>query len=473
MTGGWGKTVVAGVGCAFAAGASFTAVLAQDAQEEQIQGGGFEITGGISNTLQFTDNKSLSDSSAGITTDATSTLRLGISSETALTSLSFGITGGLQFSNSPGGSSDFDVSDPGINFRYSRTGVQSRLSFDANYKERRIEDFVLIDADDDFAIDDLVFDTGDVKQLSYGASFDGGIGLPFGYGLSYRHSERDYSGTVDPDLFDRTTDTVRLSTSFVLSPVLRARAYLSWSEYDAQDVDQTNRETRTFGVGMNYDLGASYATVLDAEIAFKEFDTTTTGFGTVFVNETAVEGSITATRDLPNGALRASLASDVSPETTRITARVDRQIETPDSEFNFGLGISDSDTGGSKLVGGVDFTRELAWGVVSLSFTQETGISLDDDEYLLTEIGAGYLRELTPVSAVDVAFDLAQASDIGFGAIDETRRATLTVTYSQELVQDWDWRFGYEGELADRPGSSRGISHGIFATIDKSFSIRP
>lgn len=470
MTGGWGKKVVAGVSCVVAAGATISTVGAQETVQSP---GGVEITGGLSSSLRFTDNKALSANSAGITTEASTNLRLGFASETALDRLTFGVSGGLRFENPPNGSSDTELSDPTFDFRYRRTGAQSNLSFDARYSERRISDFVLIDADDDFVLDDLIFDTGDLTSLSYGASLNTGVGGPLGFGVTYRHSERDYSGTEDPDLFDKTTDSVRISSRLALSPVMTARLFANWSEFDEDDVEQTNRETLTYGVGVSYDLSALAATTVDGEIRFNDFETRTVSFGEVVVEETSVDGSLILTRDLPNGNLVGSLFSNSSPETTRVTARVDRLFEAPDSTLNLGVGLSDSNTGDAQIVSLVDYARELPWGEVGVSFSQSANIGSDDEEYLLTEVGARYLRELTPTSSVDATFELGRADDIGFGATSETTRASLVMTYRQELVEDWDWGLGYEGQISRSSGGTSSISHGVFATIDRSFTIRP
>jgi hypothetical protein len=459
----WGSATAAGLGCAVAFGVGSEGV---DAQE----GGGFTITGGYSSELEINDNKSLN--SGGGNTSATwkNGVKLGLTTETPVSRLSLNTDLALRFEDSSSGSGSTELTDPNLDLNYRRQGVDSELRFRGRISTREISDFILIDADDDFVADDLIFDQGDLTQTRVSASFATGIGTPLRFDVSVSSNVRDYEGTVNPDLFDTTTLTAQASATALVTDNLTARGFVRATEYDASDADSTLRQTTTLGAGFVYDLRPDLR--LDAQVATNEFETTTVGIGVVTVNERSLDGSVSVTRDLPDGTLTGRFSSDASPNTLRNTARVDRVLEFPDRQIRVGGGVSASDSGDTTFVATLAYAQELPDGRLTLAVSRNAVIESTDEEIAITRLTIDYLREVSPTSSLGVTFGLGDTDDIGFGAGDGDARGELTVTYRREVNEEWNWALGVRAGYANRSGGSA-TSTGVFARIERDFTLRP
>lgn len=459
-----GKVTATSTGLALVAGTCAGMAFAQS-------GGGFEIKGTFSNSIEVADNRDLDPAGGGTATTAETGLSFDLVSETPVSRLSLGTGVNLNYEDTPDEAGSVEPGDPNLRFSYRRQSVTSELDLSARVSTRKVSDFILIDADDDFLADDLVLDTGDLTESRLSARLSTGIDTPLRFDAKITGDIRDYSGTSDPDLYDRQTISGELRSTLMLTQTLDAELFMRASDYEAEDTEQTLRTTLTYGAGLRYQIDPLFS--LKGEIAFNDFETTTTsGLGTITVSEQTVSGSLSLTRDLPNGAIVVAYNSDVSPETLRGTLRSDLLIERPDGSVSFGAGISASDTGDTVFVGKAGFRRELPAGELEASASRRALITDDDEEIALTSVNVAYLREVTPTSNWSVDFGLGRTEDIGLGDAAESTRAELTLTYSSEIGENWDWTVGYRGAYADRT-SGDATSSAVFTTLDRRFSLRP
>jgi predicted porin len=434
-------------------------------------GSGVNVTADLESSFSIDDNKNLNRVSPGTTTNFETRLTFGIESETPRARVQLRTGGVLRFENAP----DDDVSefdDPFVIFSYGLDRPDSRLNASLRYRTNRITDTFLTDLDADFLEDDLVTDTGVVDSTSARLNYRFGIDSPIGGSFTIQRSERDYTGTTNPDLFDRTSDSARVEGIFRINPVATARIIGTWGEYTADDIELTTRDSSSVGAGLSYEF--SPAMRFDGEIRSNEIETVETiGFARITRNNTATSGFGRLTRDLPNGTISGSIATEVNSLTSRTTVRADRTMETPGALFNIGVGVSESDTGDTSVIGSLDYVRELSTGILTAGLDQSAVANLEDEEVLRTQFSIAYLHELTPSSGLDVGFELARTDDIGLGDANEQTRTEFTLNYRRELTEDWDWTIGYRGRQSRQPGVDTATSNAILTTISRSFSLRP
>lgn len=465
MRGGWGRTLAAGV-----TGAAILGTPQWVAEAQELPSG-LSIVGSVRSTLEFDDNVSLDPDSPDSDVVFGTDLELGIVSETPSSRLALSFGGTLQQENRDSGEERNGFIDPFVEAAFQTEGATSRLSLEGSIRTRDLED-VAIDDPEDFLDEDLIISGGELELTDLEGTFEVGVGAPVGAALSYSFSERDYQDTADPDLFDRRTSTVRLTGFAQINPVARARAFVSQTDYEADDAGQTERLSRSVGAGVEYEINPVLR--FDGEIFFAEVEETALVLGSPVTVENDGAGlEMTLTRDLKNGALTFSASRNVSTFTTRNEVRVGRELQLPNGDLALSLGVSDTDDGDPVLVGSVDYSTELPRGVLSASLARDATINDENESRTRTFARIAYDHELTPVSSVQMGLSVAR-SEIVTGGVDESTTSTdFEVTYARQLTEDWDWRIGYRGRYRDESDGDSATSNALITSIGRSFSIRP
>ena len=465
MAGGRGKYLAASVSAA-------SLCWAVTASAQVSTDNGLDIVADFESELVVDDNRGLAVNSPGVTTTLNNRLSFGILSETPVSSLALRLGANLRIEERPSGGGDNGFHDPSVQLDYSLSGANSLLTATARYATSRVSDTSFVDLDGDLLADDLIVDEGDLERINFGVRFASGIEGPLGYSIELTRDERDYSDVTDVDLFDRTTDTAEFIASMQLSPVARGRVILQWEDYSAEDEDLTNRTTTGYGFGVEYAINP--ALTIDAELINQTIDTETTILGITSATERdELVGNLILTQELPNGTAGLEFSHTIREFSDRTSLEFDRAFELPNGSFAFGIGVSDSSTGSSSVVGSLDYTQELVDGMISLGLRQSASTNEDSEDVLTTSIDISYLKEITAASALDVSFGLGRSEDAGAGSVDEITRAEFEIALRRELTEEWDWRVGYRARYSKEVGAPSANSNAIFATIDRSFSLRP
>lgn len=466
MTGGWGRNITAGLFVASASGLTAHSAWAQEG------GSAFSVTGTVRSTFEIDDNPSLAINSPGSETTFGTQLGLDIVAQTPLSQLELSFGGTVQFEDSP---ADFDENgfvDPFARFRFQRDGADSLLTLDGSYQESDLIDSLGLDTDADLINDIFLSSVGEREILSLGGTFSFGIEAPFGGEISLRRDERNYSNTISNDLFDNTTDSARADFRFRLSPTATARVFTSLTEYDAEDVEQTERTTEAVGVGLIYEINP--VLTFDGEISLEQIEETELVVGTpVTTKDDGIAIDLSLTRELPDGSLAFEASRDVATSIARTQFAVARSMDLPDGGLSYSLGLSESTVGDTVLIGSIEYSKELPDGILSASLERTATIDSDDDEVARTILGIDYFRELTPVAGLEVGLNVRKIDDIGAGVVEEGTRADFSVTYRHQLTEDWDWTLGYTGRYSRPDNSQSRTSNAIVTSIGRSFSIRP
>ena len=457
MTGGWGRTIAAGAACAAISIIPDKTADAQDAS-------GLLVTGDIEFGVELEDRSGADSADTAVFTD----IRLGILSETQTSRLSFNLGGRLQVEDNADGDNEDGLVDPFADLGYTVEGADSVLDFTASYTEADVDDSILIDLDGDLLGDTVISSEGKVKTTNAALDFRFAESAPVGGEIFLSWRDRDFEDTISDAVFDTELTTARVTANFRPRQTLEFSLFVEQEDYVADDVDQTDRTTMLYGIGIFYEIDPILR--LDASVNYTEVETETVSGLT---ENDGVGFDFTLTRDMPNGTIALFGSQAVATEVTRTELGVSRDLELPGAELGFSVAVSASDEGDTVWLAGVDYSRDFRSGLLTAGLSQVAEANDDDEEVLRSTLSVDYLYELTPVSSLGVGLSVARTEDIGLGDVSEGTVAELTVSYSQELTEDWDWRLSYTGRHTDPEGGGSSTRNTYTGTIGRSFSIRP
>jgi len=462
---GQSRTITAVSTAALLAAASYSVSYAQQAEEEA----GLRLTVDVGTGVSVTENAGLDDPSEGTTTSSTTSLDFGLISETRSSRLIASVSTGLRFRDEPESDDEAEFIAPDSFVTYTREGANSAFALNVRFRDEELDERVLTFLDEDLRPVDFLVDGGNLQQLSASAQLSLGIEGPLGFTGNVFYNTRDYSDTIDPELYDRTTFGASAVTSLRFSDVLTGSITASASEFDAEDAAETERTTTSLGVGLAYDI--SPRTTVSGNVSYDQIETTEFG---VFTETTDGLGfAVSAVTELANGTVGGSLQRTINTAGERTAISFDRAMELPTGSLSYGLGYTFSDDGEDRLTAQLALGRDLPRGSLSASLSQQAATNDEDEQVLFTRAAVTYTQDINNVSGFTVDFGLGRTEEIGSGGGDETTRANLGVTYRRELTSEWDWALGYRTQyLRENAGDGRN-SNTIFTRIDRSFSIRP
>ena len=137
----------------------------------------------------------------------------------------------------------------------------------------------------------------------------------------------NYSGPVDPDLFDFNRTFVSGRALLRLSPVLTGTASLRYSTYDADDDEQTYRTRTTADVGFDYRVSPRAS--FEASVGVTEIDTQQ--LGEPDTNTSSPVGNLGFAYEMPNGESRPiSMPAPMRTATNGSISSFGRSLELPD-----------------------------------------------------------------------------------------------------------------------------------------------
>lgn len=393
---------------AFAFGAAVTTAVPVVAQEV----GPFDLSFGIDQRLEFGRNLALSVPSEGSTTLSATTLSIGLSTATALESFELGLAGALLIENGPATSgTDLDFGRPQFSLSYSREIPNAVLSFDADYESGDVDDLS----------DDLA-DRGSIgEQTNYSASlrYETGRTAPASLFGELEFDAVRYDGTIDPTLVESDTVGLTVGTRLRFSPVFSG----IFSIGQSREEDEFGAITMTDRVEALF----SYA--------------------------------------LQNGVAEAEVVHESGDTEDRLTVEFGRIMSLPDGALSVRLGVTDSDRGGTDVIGGVEWSRELPTGSLTASVSRAvTFDGIISSSSVDTDILLGYVHNLSGVSSISVEFEWEQ-SETSLDLIEETQ---LTATYSTALASAARFDIGVSHRVRDESGV-RAESPLVFLALGRDF----
>lgn len=390
--------------------------------------GGIQLRFGTTFGVEATDNRSLladADTSGGL--EAVAGLSFGLLTATPASSFALDAGGKARAGIDAEG---FDISVPRVSAAYNRSRANSALDLSAAFARSDLtRDEALVA--DDIGPTGTVRGTAIRRTLSSQARLTWGLTSRVSYSLSAAFDKATYSGGFAAGL-DGTVlrDTHRLTLG-------------GTSELDLTKASHLK-------------LGVSYST-FGADDAIGTSETTTLSTGLSI--------------DRPRGAISTTVSVTDSEAGQRYSLSVGRALALPGGAMSGKIGVTGSDRGDTALIGSLRATRELPAGVLTFALSRDVSRQNEQDaERLTTQAAVAYSRSLTPLSGLDLGFDLTQVEDIRTAG--RSRDVRLGVTYTRSLTGDWSAAAGYTFHNAkDDPGQTA-RSHAIFLQLRRTFVTR-
>ncbi len=433
------------------------------------QEGGTQVVLGFSQRFVTDDNLDLDPVSLGRTTFAETGLSLNLNRETPLDRFSFGASAVVRAVDGPGAQSGLD--DQRLDLTYGRQGANSGFSFSAGYLQSNIEflrplqDFetsdgeILLPPD----LDDLN-GTGNRERFRTGAGLELGRGGPFEARFAAEYLALKYTDTTDPGLFDNERTNLGADFGLRLSPTVTGTFGGAYRLYNADDTEDTRRETVRNYIGLNYAITPIWN--LDARFGYATIDTRE--FGTTTRSD-GPEGLVRLVREMPNGSVSAEAEQYVTEDGEIRTLSVGRSFTLPTGDFAASIGVADSELDQSAVIGSLNWRQETAQGEFSALFRRWVEFDEEKGNVLRTGLFLGYNYQINSVSGIVLDAGYTISEEIN----NQIDRADFVAAYQHSITKDWAVRTGYNYRMRKERAEPRANSHSVFVTLGRDFMIRP
>ncbi|WP_137110702.1 hypothetical protein [Rhodobacter sp. SY28-1] len=414
------------------------------------------MTFGIENRLEISRNDDLSIPASGTEIANVTLLSFGLSSETAIDRLDFGVTGGIIARDGDSGS-EIDFGRTALTFAYHREVPSAVLDLAAEFR-----------TDDADAFGDDLGDVGAVgtrSDLLLSARLETGrtstVGLAFG--LAYDRTE--YQDTIDPDLVDSDEWRADLAAILRFSEVATGRVGIRYRHREEEDLGTTTTDAGTVFAGLDYAI--SERTDLSVELGYTD---TETEDGGVIEHDRGPDASIRLSYDMPVGTAYALLrvATDAD-EGQRETFEIGRAFEAQRDTFSASLGLTHGDETGTDLIGSLEWTRALPDGSVGLRVQRSVAYDVDDDASVTdSTFSLSWAKNLndTTTFLFDASYENSDSPS------ERIEQISLDAGVSHMLTADWSLSGGM-GYTIRHDAGGRAESPSVFVAISRDFQFRP
>lgn len=448
--------------------AAILAALGQLTTAALAQEGGMVFHLGVEERLSHATNLALDTPAEDDTTRATTFLRFGLTSETRTQKFSLDLGAGLELARRPDVGNDNGVVDPSLRLSYGTEAANSALSLAAFYRRNRVDylrdlsEFVNDEGEIDLP-DDLGDLTGTGWRNRYGADvrLDLGTAAPLGLTLAAGTNATTYSDTTDPDLDDSRRRTLEAIVRARFSDVTEGTLTLGHTLYEADDIEDTRRETDSIELGVSHAL--SPAMTLTAGLGHAVVDTREFG---VITREEGPTARLGLDVEMPNGTFGTDFSLSTDQNGNRMTLTVDRALDLPRGGLIAQVGVTRAEDLDPELIGALDWRHDLPRGQFTAR-AERKARSSDEDQITTTALILGYDQDLTPVSGVQLGLTYAQIDKTGSNQVD---RANLSASYNHELTPDWNMNLGVAWKMRDEQTVGRATSEEVFFSLSRDFN---
>lgn len=374
--------------------------------------GGVRFTFDVEQRFEYGRNVDLAVPADGSSAISATTLTFGILSETPLDRFAFTASGALVIENSPSTTgTEVEFDRPEVTVAYTREIPDALFGVTGRYLRGDVADLT-----DDLADADAVG-----TQIDYGATitYEALRTSPVSIFVVGTYDATEYEDTVDPGLIGSDTLGLTLGSRLRFSEVLTGTLSLG-----------STREVEDSGVVT---------------------DTTTTTAGLDFL--------------LPTGTASAVLTFDTGDTEDRTTLELSRSYDFPSAVLVARIGATNSDLGGTDVIGGLDLTQELPDGEVTLSVAR--GVSYDAaaaETTVDTSLALAWERSINAQSSMLLDFSW-EVSDAPSERIEETE---VGATYSRLVADRATLDVGLRYRTRDDAGG-RATSPLVFLALGQSF----
>jgi hypothetical protein len=444
-------TYLAGVAPALIGIVSATGLGAQDA-------GGLSATISVGQEFRYSDNLNF-----GVVPDSgfqsLTSLGLNVSSITAQSSFEFGLSGVLE----NGSDAQSGIADPRLTFAYNTGTRNTALSLRGSYREADVND--LFD-DPNFIDTGLILGTGTRANTFLRGSWETGLSARFGVGANFTYQDRNFTNTVDPDLFDTTQLVLGLTARFEVSPSITLVLGYEDTDYEAEDIIMTRRDRQS--LSLNGTFAVRRDLTMRAGISHDDNVTTTT------LGQTTFDGigySLGATRELINGTVSADIDSTIDSAGRQTTLLVGRMMELRTGSLSYSFGLLKTEGDSAQPLANINYVHELPRGQFNVGFSQSGSVDSLDRNIVNTRLSAGFSQAINASSNWNAGVSLIDTNVLGVD--EDTSRFDFDLSYNREVTRDWDMVVGYTHSRSTSDIAADRDSNTIFLRLQRDFEFRP
>ncbi|MFK7751029.1 MAG: hypothetical protein AB8B51_00625 [Sedimentitalea sp.] len=424
----------------------------------------------IEQNFGFGENLGLEIPSSGSSQLATTRLTYGLNSETRTQRFSFVLGGGLRFGEIGTGSRlETGFVDPLIGLRYAIEGANSSFDFELDARETDISQagalFSFLDADGAIAPpSDFSSIRGTGKRRTY--RFDSNLLLnqyaPISFLLTAGASGTRYVNPTDTSLVDFDRSELGARTIFRLNPASTLSLSLNRERFQSQNALNTDRTTDSTQIG--FDTAISARASLSVSAGYTEVETIEGG---AITTSSGPSGSLAYTTEMPNGTFNVAFDLTRNSQGELGTLRLTRSLELPLGSFSANIGLANSDSSTTQVIGGLSWLYQRPTSQFSLRLNREVLFDANDEQRFTNEVVAGFRTELNPLSNFSVDVSLFQ-SEAGLTS-NQVDRGDLTIAFERELTSDWSFSTGVDFSFRDEDTVGRADSSSLFFGFGRNF----
>lgn len=404
--------------------------------------GGTKLTFGFKTTALYDDNWNLEADPSGGSTQALSTLSLGVSGTSRTQSAGINASIGLQALDISGQSTETGTTNPAVSAYYRARGPSSEFSATAGWTR-----------DDRSLSRTGNLGTATVTRASLGYGF--GQDLAFGGNLKLDYNDTDYADVIYTDSRTASADA---GLHLDVTPALRLRVGANFRRYTLYDPTAVDTDTKKGTLGATARLNGTDSVAVDVSANRIEEQNGQTADGAT--------GSISYTHAGQVVTTTVSLASAISLQGTRTTLAVNRKHDIQDATLSYGVGVTrdaqDRNNGEAHL----EWKQQLRNYDYSVALSHAVDTGSDGNEVLQTAFSAAVKHDLNDTTNV--------AAKASYSAKDEqngynTRDGRASASFGFQLGSDWELSVGAERRMTEDSAGVTASSNSVFATIGRTW----
>lgn len=458
MAGLWGKnqvrrnssglSILRGAAFGVCIGAGGLAVTPGHAQDR----GGLTATGRMETTLGWNDTEGAFSRTG---------LDFNLDTKTRSQSLSASLGTALRIDED-----GLALVEPRFDLAYGRATRSSELSFDLSWQQSDISTSFTSPGTDDFTAADLVTDIGTRTNTAAAFALSLGKEAPVGLDLALSTDRRRFEDTVDPDLYDTTTDRASITVHFRVDPRIDLTSALSWSDVDTGG-NGVDRESLTLSLGGDFQVTPTLS--VGASVGQTRIDILEAG---VRRDEEGLSARLTGTQARPNGEIGVSLSSTVDAAGRQTALRFDRSLERRRGELALSFGLARPEGGDAQVLFGARLDQALTPTLeLRLNLNQELSSNADAEDIRRTSLSGDIAYQATQTLRLTAGLSLFDINNLDGG--EDIRRTSARVGVSRALTEDWALTGGVSWQETDSSTDGRDIDRSIYVGLGRDFAWRP
>lgn len=443
---------------------SFSAatLLATTAIAQDDKAPGNESRFGISSELRSESNAGMDRPSAGDTNTFATTLSAGLSKRTATQQFDIDTSGTLTFSEEPDDTIR-DVTDPKLRLFYERQGAGSALRAITRVDEQDVSSVTNV-FDPETGEVTITPDTGRRRVSNQSVTLEMLKDMPVELDISAERGNVQYFDTTSPTYYDSGTTGGSVKSRIRLSPVVTMNANLGYKYHEADNLQNTERETRSAETGLTYEIGK--LNTLNFAAGYTTVDTTSAGL------EDKEEGStfnLGYERELTLGTAGVAYDHSIAATGARDALTFSRSMEMPGATLSGELGFSQNTDGDGTWIGEMSYTRDMKRSSVGMNLTRNVAATDTSGDRVVSQLGSNISYEINGLSQISLSGNYGEV-DYVEGTSPTTWQADLALDYDHQLTRDWTLTTGVSQRRNMQEGLEDAISNKVYVRISRDFT---